>query len=243
LKLLELGRHHRQPLYQNDADRINPQFWSTRPLPRYNEAEAAMEKRNADCVDWSVLDDVRVWLRPVAAQSSGDEGPSGIKIRRKRTGVVMLCLDPAALFDPASLDAALCDGKELNEITLDDGIEGANLRGADLTEATLEWHLLIRANLEEASLEHADLAGTCFRQANLRNACLRHAWCHMADFEDAVLVNADLTSAVLKKADLNGANLTGANLTDSDLQYARYDSPTRWPYGFDPARHGAVNIR
>src|SRR4051794_1489178 len=109
------------------------------------------------------LDDIRGWFRPVAAQDSGGDGGPGIKIKHKRTGKVLLCLDPARLFDPASLESAMQDGKGLNEITLDDGIEGANLKGVNLAEATLAHKLLVQANLDGANLENADLAGTSFR--------------------------------------------------------------------------------
>ena len=36
------------------------------------------------------------------------------------------------------------------------------------------------------------------------------------------------------------AKLRGVTLTGADLTGARYDHLTRWPAGFDPARHGAI---
>ena len=73
----------------------------------------------------------------------------------------------------------------------------------------------------------------------------------------------NFTSAVLGTrvygyADLIGANLCGADLRDAvligpglkpgtqwgvALTNARYDAHTRWPAGFDPARHGAILMK
>jgi hypothetical protein len=186
------------------------------------------------------VNDVDVWFRPVAAHRSVEGGLPGIEIRHKRTGEVLVCLNPVVLFDQAALDEAIRDGKKLGELTLADGIEGANLQGVNLSEADLGWQLLLRANLEGASLEAAELAGTSFRNANLRCANLRGAWCHMADFQGADLTDVDLAGATLKRACLEGAILTGANLAGVDLTGARYDTETRWPVGFDPERHGAM---
>jgi hypothetical protein len=36
--------------------------------------------------------------------------------------------------------------------------------------------------------------------------------------------------------------MTGANLTKATVTGARYDALTRWPAGFDPARHGAILV-
>ena len=58
------------------------------------------------------------------------------------------------------------------------------------------------------------------------------------DPTEADLTDADLTGAMLKMADLYAAELTGATLAG-----AIYDSYTRWPIGFDPARHGAMKER
>ena len=44
--------------------------------------------------------------------------------------------------------------------------------------------------------------------------------------------------AILSNTDLRGANLTGVS-----FYRVRYDRFTRWPVGFDPARHGAVKVR
>ena len=73
----------------------------------------------------------------------------------------------------------------------------ADLSGADLTDADLNW-----AKLWHADLTDADLTG---------------AYLHRADLWEADLSGADLTDADLNNADVYGADLTGANLSGSIL--------------------------
>jgi hypothetical protein len=160
-----------------------------------------------------------------------------VEIKHRVTGEVLLRLDPTTVFAPASLDAAVRRGWDgvIEELTLETGIEGAQLPGANLREADLGWQLLIAANLEGACLDEALLEGAIFERANLRGVTLRNAYCLLAQFTGADLTDADLTGAMLKVADLYGAELGGATLTG-----AIYDASTRWPRGFDPERHGAM---
>ena len=81
-------------------------------------------------------------------------------------------------------------------------LRGANLSGASLCGANLRDADLRGANLSCASLCDADLFG-----ANLCGARLR----------DANLCRAALCGASLRDADLRGANLSGASLCDADL--------------------------
>src|SRR5262249_42091159 len=55
------------------------------------------------------------------------------------------------------------------------------------------------------------------------------------DLKDAFLDDVDLSDTDLRGVDLSGASLDGTHLVG-----ARYDAATRWPAGFNPARHGAV---
>ncbi|UYJ51153.1 MAG: pentapeptide repeat-containing protein [Flavonifractor plautii] len=92
---------------------------------------------------------------------------------------------------------------------------GANLRGANLSDADLRCANLFGANLRGANLSDADL-----RCANLSDADLRCANLRNADLRGANLSDADLRCANLSNADLFGANLRGANLSDADLRCA-----------------------
>jgi Pentapeptide repeats (8 copies) len=106
----------------------------------------------------------------------------------------------------------------------------------------------------------ADLRGATLSLAPLAGADL---W--RADLRGANLHGANLHGAILWAADLRGADLTGANIdwedpqptvppplasvteidvvVYADVAGARYDRHTRWPSGFDPQRHGAVQVK
>ena len=86
------------------------------------------------------------------------------------------------------------------------GLDGADLRGADLGGARL-----ISTNREEPVY----LQGAVLADANLKGAILEKA-----DLAEAILKNADLEGADLRNADLRAAVLEGASLMDTDLSYA-----------------------
>ena len=93
----------------------------------------------------------------------------------------------------------------------------ADLRGADLHNASLLNADLSCANLLNADLSGADLRGADLSGANLLNADLRGA-----DLSVANLFNADLRGADLRGADLSGANLLHADLRGADLHNADF---------------------
>lgn len=92
-------------------------------------------------------------------------------------------------------------------------LRGANLSCASLSKADLRGANLISANLSWANLRKADL-----RAANLRGANL--SW--------ANLKGADLNCTYLGKTDLKGANLGGANLGGADLREADLKGANLW---------------
>jgi hypothetical protein len=91
------------------------------------------------------------------------------------------------------------------------------------------------ANLQGANFVGADLARANLKKANLRGACLVRAQCFDANLRGADLRDANLRDALLAGADLRWAQLSGAR-----LQGAVYDKSTRWPQGFNPKKHGAM---
>lgn len=95
-------------------------------------------------------------------------------------------------------------------------LSGANLFGADLTEADLSG-----ADLSNANLMKADLSGVDLGEANLFGAKLAGATLSGANLFGADLTEADLTQAHLSQADLTQAHLIEANLTWADFDKAR----------------------
>jgi len=89
---------------------------------------------------------------------------------------------------------------------------GADLRGADLSQAYLHGVDLHAADLSGAKLTDTDLSG-----GNLCGAYLRSADLYDADLSGALLADADLSGACLRYADLEGANLSGTILSGTDL--------------------------
>ena len=103
----------------------------------------------------------------------------------------------------ADLRGAVLSGADLEFVVL----RGANLSKADLSEANLRGAVLSGANLSGADLEFAVLRG-----ANLSKADLSEANLSEANLEFAVLSEANLEFAVLRGANLEFAVLRGANL-------------------------------
>ena len=86
-------------------------------------------------------------------------------------------------------------------------LKKADLSGAHLSKANLQY-----ADLEDANLTKADLTKADLEDANLTKADLTKA-----DLEDANLNGANLSKAFLSGANLNWADLRKANLAEANL--------------------------
>jgi uncharacterized protein YjbI with pentapeptide repeats len=100
--------------------------------------------------------------------------------------------------------------------------DGQDLRGVDLTGATLRDASFERTDLSDAILVEVDARRAKFISATLQKARLDHANLVRADFTNADLTGAslagvDLTMARMFRADLSRADLTGARLASTDL--------------------------
>ena len=119
----------------------------------------------------------------------------------------------------ADLRGANLSGANLSDADLRcANLSGANLSDADLRCANLSGADLSGADLSGADLRYADLSG-----ANLSGANLRYANLSGADLSDANLSGADLRCANLSGANLSDANLSDADLSDADLRCANLD--------------------
>jgi DNA-binding transcriptional MerR regulator len=87
-------------------------------------------------------------------------------------------------------------------------LNGANLSGADFTNAKL-----MLADLCELSAIETKFVG-----ANLAGAIISEACMQKANFTDALLLGADLSGANLEGANFTAANLGGVNFTGANLR-------------------------
>ena len=121
-------------------------------------------------------------------------------------------------FDRAEVLKLLKDG--CKKAILDYDLRGADLRGADLSNANLRGADLSDASLRGANLRGADLSDASLRGANLRGADLSNANLRGAGLSEADLSNANLRGADLRGANLRGADLSNANLSNANLRGA-----------------------
>ena len=101
-------------------------------------------------------------------------------------------------------------------------LSGANLSGANLEYADLRGANLWYANLRKADLRGADLCDADLRGADLKGACLEYA---------------DLWGANLEGVDLRGACLEYADLGDAYLYGAKFDCEKTDPVEDDKVKH------
>ena len=127
---------------------------------------------------------------------------------------------------PIDLTGANLFGADLTDAKSDDvSLFGATLTrvagtGADLALANLTRADLTRANLARADLTGANLAGADLTRADLTGADLTAATLAGATLAGATLARAILAGVILDRAILAGADLALANLADADLTRA-----------------------
>lgn len=109
-------------------------------------------------------------------------------------------------------------------------LEGANLKGQDLSMRNLSFGHMVRAELEGANLSGANLrgvnaTGARFAYADLPGADLRDAVCYGTNF-----YGANLTGASLWKTNLTGADLRKASVVDAVFYDAAVANNTLLPH-------------
>jgi uncharacterized protein YjbI with pentapeptide repeats len=123
-------------------------------------------------------------------------------------------------------------------------LQGADLRGHDLSHRYLGNANLREAQLSGATFFMANLSGASLAKANLAGADLSGVDFSGADLRDAVLSDTNLLVADLHHTNLTGANLLGARgLTAEQIHSALYDGTTLFDADFDPTptRHDITN--
>ncbi len=133
---------------------------------------------------------------------------------------IIINLDGADL-SGANLSNAYLSGADLSLANLSDAyLRDADLSGADLSLANLSDAYLSFAYLSGAKLSDAYLSGADLSLADLRNANLSNAALFWADLSSAKLSDADLSNAYLSGANLSWAKLSKADLSKADLSKA-----------------------
>lgn len=114
-----------------------------------------------------------------------------------------------------------------NNADLKPNLRGADLSDTSLNRANLKYANLIRtrltrANLSGANLKYANVSDANLIQANLSDVNLRYANLDRANLLDAKLTKANLEDVDLESTNLKGVcfvgtNLTGVNLSNRNL--------------------------
>lgn len=117
------------------------------------------------------------------------------------------------------------DPEDLQRLLRDNNCGYCKLRGADLSGA----------DLRGAMLEYADLRG-----ANLTGALLDNAVLEFADLRGANLAGASLKGANMRFTDLEAANLEGAEILGANFEFAQFDQAT-WIDGAT-CRDGSLGV-
>lgn len=116
----------------------------------------------------------------------------------------------------STVEEVVCDLPALSECAYKN-LNGADLSGYLLQNASLQFADLQGVNLEGADLTQANLAGANLQGANLQNTKLIGANLHGANLSNANLVGAILQSAKTQYVNFTGADLTGVYLGGLDL--------------------------
>lgn len=130
-------------------------------------------------------------------------------IKNRFTGAIIFTSNSSTMKE--LVQSAAADGVNLN---------GAYLRGEDLSKVSLRGARLGGADFREADLRLSDLSYANMRDADFRGARLCGADLCRADLGGADLREADLREADLNRANLNMAELSGANLMEANMNLA-----------------------
>jgi uncharacterized protein YjbI with pentapeptide repeats len=119
---------------------------------------------------------------------------------------------------------------------------GLDLRGVDLSEATLDDVKLHEINLSGANLEDAELTGASLIDCDLSGANLRNCNLERARLRRTRLARADLDGTNLDGARLFDMNLRDVDLRCCDLDNARLERVQIDAWRFNPDRRSSTTL-
>lgn len=99
-------------------------------------------------------------------------------------------------------------------------LDGANLRGVKLSNANLQQAILRRVDMQGANLSQASLQLAVLYNVDLQRANLAYADLRMSHLKESNLLGTDLHGACLQEADLHNVILQSANLEGATLKNA-----------------------
>jgi uncharacterized protein YjbI with pentapeptide repeats len=121
-------------------------------------------------------------------------------------------------------------------------LKGANLSGINFRQADLLNSSLVGANLDGADLEGANLSGVDFSFSKCMGANFADANLEGANFEEANLEKTDFTRAILRGANFKGANLLSSEMIDANLQDANFERANMKEVNFGGANLDKTNF-
>lgn len=143
---------------------------------------------------------------------------------------------------------------------------GANLSKAFLARINLKNGRLEYANLSDAIIDKVDFQRACLDTAEFKNVTMESVDFTGASLQFVTFWDSHLKGVVFCGADLSHANFQGANLRGVDFRnaifdetsfwsihpfdqtleerenFAKYDSYTIWPNGFNPKSEGLISV-
>ncbi|MGK7916614.1 MAG: pentapeptide repeat-containing protein [Prochloraceae cyanobacterium] len=152
----------------------------------------------------------------------------------------------------------------VNQVAVEKKLSGADLRGANMTQANLSGVDLRGANLSRADLSRADLSGVNLTRADLSWTNLRGTNLSKANLSGAILDKADLRQAQINQEtiiddkwhqvwkivnqvaivrNLSGVDLSGANLRNANLSQANLSQIDLRKANLTEANLSGANLR
>lgn len=208
-----------------------------------NESRAVIEKIIRDlpfspkiicCQGWEVLD----------ADLSGSKLKGASMLRANLTKVDFRNSDLAnAFFNGAHLIDVHFEAAHLERACFDGTCcAGVFFNYSYLLQAFFRVATLEKANFDSAWLHSAHFDGAVLPYACFINSILDEAFFNNANLKYSNFENAELNRTSFSGAHLEGARFNGCSLEDAFLKGATYDGSTIFPDGFDPEKHGMIEV-
>lgn len=156
-----------------------------------------------------------------------------------------------ANFDNAEFfGASYSDGKGIVRLAggafEESRIDGSSFKKTRIKAPIINTSIL-HSNFEEASFEggfedneQTLISGVKAEDTSFRHISVSSQMGKLAEIKDSTFLRCDFSNAKISSK-LTNLDFSRSILTDLDLSGSTYDCKTKWPAGFDPVAHGAVD--